>query len=423
METTDLIKKTDLRFNNVSTLIVKVTRRCNLDCTYCYENIVKDGDMSIETFRNLALKVFTSSQKSNITFIFHGGEPTLISNSFYEKAFDYCLDLCNKFNKTVSFNLQTNLLFLNSEKIELFKKYRVSIGASLDSYMDDKESFRKGSNKFLRNFRFAKDNNLSVGVLSTINLSNYNNYNYFVSFLENDLKLNDFKANIVYSVGTGKFLPDIKPEMVFEAQKAILDNMIKNKGYGLVEENLSSQIHRYFTDSDMQQNSLCHSKTCGAGDKVVGITTEGDILPCGRFQWNDENYKLGSIKSEVNDFFQKVEVFHSKESQNWFNCESCDAKKICNFGCQAFISRSQSKANVECLPTKMLFKYFIENKQKLREVYEGLLDRKYIKIGAGYSDEKYGDYTKEPYNDTYSDKYSDNKYNDKYNDEKYSDTK
>jgi uncharacterized protein len=368
--------------------------------------------MSIETFKDLALAVFSSTSKDKITFIFHGGEPTLVNNAFYEAAFDYCLELQEAFNKKAKFNLQTNLLFLTQEKIDLFKRYNVSLGASLDSIMDD--SYRKGTNKFLQNFQFAKENGLRVGILSTINQSNYSHYAGFVQFLEKELCIRDFKANVVYSVGTGKFLPDIQPEMVFAAQKSILENMIANKGYGLVEENLSSQIHWYFTNADIQQNTLCHSKTCGAGSKVIGITTEGELLPCGRFQWNDDNYKLGNLQTDNNNFFDLVANFHSKENQNWFNCDSCEAKRICNYGCQAFICRSMSKANTECLPTKMLYNFFVENESALREVYEGLIDRKYVKIKSGY-DDQYTDYNddNEPYSD-YSDVYLD--YSDGYKD-------
>jgi uncharacterized radical SAM superfamily Fe-S cluster-containing enzyme len=33
----------DFRFSNIDALIIKVTKRCNLDCEYCYEKITKSG--------------------------------------------------------------------------------------------------------------------------------------------------------------------------------------------------------------------------------------------------------------------------------------------------------------------------------------------------------------------------------------------
>jgi uncharacterized protein len=86
----------DIRFLDVSSLIVKVTKRCNLSCDYCYENIVNQGDMSIEVFKDLAYRAFTSSRRDHIDFVFHGGEPTLLPDSFFAEAFETCQTLAKR---------------------------------------------------------------------------------------------------------------------------------------------------------------------------------------------------------------------------------------------------------------------------------------------------------------------------------------
>jgi uncharacterized protein len=422
----------DFRFSGVETLVVKVTRRCNLDCAYCYENITKEGDMNIEIFKILAQKAIESTSSNTINFLFHGGEPTLLPNNFYEQAVEYANELAEQNGKKVQYSMQTNLLFLTSDKLSLFKKHKFSIGASIDGPADFYETMRKGSDKFTRNYFNAIENGVRVGLLATINQTNFDKYDAILEWLQNTLKVNSFKANNVYSVGTGHNLPDMKPEQIFLAQKTIVDYLIKTRGFEVIEDNIKWQLEWYFRDNNHKNTSLCHSQKCGAGSRVLGITTTGEILPCGRFQWNDKDYYLGTLQTENNDFESKIANFHSLVPQNWYDCDGCEAKKICGYGCQAFISRSKSQANVKCLPTKMLYNYFKQNDNILKDVFETMKSRHFVRAGYGDRSDTEHTYSDQNKGDTYSDyrdytdvRYQDEKtYNDQgYKDDVYSDSK
>jgi uncharacterized protein len=410
VQESSLLDKFDLRFSSVDALIIKVTKRCNLNCEYCYENITKTGDMDIDVFRSIAQKAFFNSSKNRIQFIFHGGEPTLLPNSWYNGAFEICKTFGQLSGKEASLSIQTNLTRLTDEKIQLFKENDVSVGVSLDGPSDLSDSMRPGSELAVKNFFRARDSGLDAGILMTINQSNFNKFPMILDWLSNDMAVKDFKANVVYSVGTGNMLPDMKAEEIFMAQKSIVDYMIECKGEKLIEHNLVQQIDWFSRDNDHETKSLCQSKTCGAGTRVLGITSDGNLLPCGRFQWNDSDYFLGNlaIASEIEEFENEVSNFHSLNSANWLDCDNCSARKICGFGCQAFISRSNSRLNVECLATKKLYEYFVERKADILELHQHLLENKRTFLDA-YGDSKYGDGTKTPYSDVYLDKYSDKK--------------
>jgi uncharacterized protein len=376
--------KSDLRFKKVSAVIVKVTNRCNLDCSYCYESVSPHGtDMSIEIYRNIVDSLFENTESNKVNIIFHGGEPTLISDDWYLNAIGYTNAKASVFGKTVSYGLQTNLLKLSDTKIHLFKALKVSLGVSLDGPAII-PSMRGKENLAFQNFLKAKANNLGVGILMTINQVNYKHFDEIMDWLETEANVNNFKANVVTSVGAGVNIPNMKAEQIFEAQHSMLEYMIETSGEKVVEENLCEEIMRFLGDEYFLQSaetSLCHSKTCGAGEKVVGITTEGNILPCGRFQWNDSVYFLGNISTSnttidnLDNFLFSVDKFQNLVPENWFDCSNCEAKSICSYGCQAFIARSKDKANVECLPTKMRFQYYIENRHRIEPLYEVLKSR------------------------------------------------
>ena len=375
--TLNLKKQEDIRFLNIATLIVKVTHRCNLDCAYCYENITKTGqDMSLNTFQDLADKVLLNSRQKEILFLFHGGEPSLISNDWYEQAIHYALTLAKKVGKTAIFSMQSNLLFLNPSKIALYKKYNIHLGISLDG-TENHGTMRGGENKVFQNYLKGIEAGLRIGILTTINQANFDKFDQICEFIHLKTSSKSFKANVVSPVGRGLELPSLKAEQVFMAQSSILQYMIKTKGE-FIEDNLRTEIIRFFATEDERKNmpsTLCHEKQCGAGTTVLGVTPQGDLLPCGRFQWNDDSYFLGYLqtpdRSKAEKGFQKkLEQFHALVPENWYDCDNCAAKKICGFGCQAFIVRSKTKANVDCLPTKMKYRFFQENKDKLKIVYE-----------------------------------------------------
>lgn len=372
---------TDGRFQNVSTLIVKVTHRCNLDCLYCYENISKKGeDMPLETFHLLAEKALSHSSQKEILFLFHGGEPTLLKNEWYEKAIHFALDKAGEQKKRVKFAMQSNLLGLNEAKIALFKRFHINLGISLDGSFELHHSMRGGEDRVFQNFLKIKKAGVQAGILSTINHSNYRQFGDFCQFLVQEARINSFKANVVTPVGRGYNLPPLKAEQVFEAQHAILEFMIRTKGEALLESNLSTEIERFFvgeTQRHQMPETLCQEKRCGAGKTVLGVTPEGQILPCGRFQWDDRSYFMGELSSVNSGVFEeKVNHFHQLVPENWYDCDSCEARKVCGYGCQAFIVRSRENANVDCLPTKMRFRFYQENRKSLQPVYRAILQRK-----------------------------------------------
>lgn len=93
---------------------------------------------------------------------------------------------------------------------------------------------------------------------------------------------------------------------------------------------------------------------------------------------------------------------------------------MCTYACQAFIVQSRSKANVECLPTKMRFAYFKEHRTDLEPVIAEIRRRDSLRstprpIRDGYNDGGrdggYKDYDDRGYKD-----YTDKNYTDKYND-------
>ncbi|MGL5263467.1 MAG: radical SAM protein [Candidatus Rhabdochlamydia sp.] len=127
--------------NRTLFVILKTAERCNLKCKYCYffyggdESFKKHPPfISIKTIHLLnkfLIKGIEDLQLSRIEVIFHGGEPTLQSIKNFE-------EICSLIQKDllglvkITFKIQTNATLITDEWIEIFSKYNIGVGVSLD---------------------------------------------------------------------------------------------------------------------------------------------------------------------------------------------------------------------------------------------------------------------------------------------------
>jgi len=129
-----------MKFDKIDA-VVKLTERCNINCTYCYmfnkgsslyES--KPKQMNMATYEAIARFLVKGAQEvgaSILRIVFHGGEPTMIKPSIFAKYCDVILaEAKGKVN--VELTIQTNAVLINDEWIDVFETNRVHVGISLD---------------------------------------------------------------------------------------------------------------------------------------------------------------------------------------------------------------------------------------------------------------------------------------------------
>jgi uncharacterized protein len=349
--------------------------------------------MSIEVFKKLIDRTMYSSIQNRILIIFHGGEPTLVPVTWYIEAVNYANSLAKKVNKKVSFALQSNVLAMNPEKLAVFNELEINISVSVDGPIVINGTTLRGQDDLtVRNIRKLKEMGLNVGVLATINPVNYDRFHLIMDWLYNELNIKSLKANVMYAVGAGYNFNDLSDDQIYQAQESILNYMLETGGNAVIETNLCLEIKRFIEEDQLiNKMSLCDDRVCGAGKRVFGVNLMGELLPCGRFEWNDNIYNLGDLDdvrdmSSINRFKSTVDEFHNLNPEVWNDCSACEAKKTCRYSCQAFILRSKSKRNVECLSMKRKYKFFLKNRKALEELYNNINNRQF---SAGQEENRY----------------------------------
>jgi uncharacterized protein len=124
-------------------LIVKATRLCNLRCSYCHDwRNGPNQTMSFSVMARTIASALRDKQNDLVEFIWHGGEPTILPISFYEKAL--LIQSCfRRENQTVVNLIQTNGTRITIPWADFLHKNKFIIGISLDGPPEIHDRYRK----------------------------------------------------------------------------------------------------------------------------------------------------------------------------------------------------------------------------------------------------------------------------------------
>ncbi|GAA1151469.1 MULTISPECIES: FxsB family cyclophane-forming radical SAM/SPASM peptide maturase [Streptomyces violaceusniger group] len=170
------------------TFILKVANRCNIDCDYCYVFNSKDQSsrhlparMSLEVARAAARRIgehATANGLRDIHVVLHGGEPLLAGPQHMANLLSTVLEAIPPATN-VRFELQTNGTLLTEAWLNLFERYGVTVGVSLDGppAANDRHRLthtgRSSTASALRGIELLRSRpHLFAGLLAVVDLAN-----------------------------------------------------------------------------------------------------------------------------------------------------------------------------------------------------------------------------------------------------------
>lgn len=126
-----------------SLLVLQPTSYCNLDCSYCYLQHRDDrARMSDSTLRAIARNIIAPCPPDERPLVvWHGGEPMTLPAVWYDKAFTLLERESGGLPLRHAF--QTNAVGVNASWTDLWRKWKVNIGVSLDGPADLHDSRRR----------------------------------------------------------------------------------------------------------------------------------------------------------------------------------------------------------------------------------------------------------------------------------------
>ena len=119
--------------------IIHLTEKCNLNCTYCYQN-KRIRDIKFEDIKNLIDYEISKKSKYSI-IIFYGGEP-LLQKNLIKNTIDYINSKRCKTN--FYYSITTNGTLLDDNFIKYMKDNNfINIAFSFDGMKDTQDLNRK----------------------------------------------------------------------------------------------------------------------------------------------------------------------------------------------------------------------------------------------------------------------------------------
>ena len=108
--------------------IIHLTEKCNLNCTYCYEN-KKNKEISFESIKDLIDYEISRKQAYSI-IVFYGGEP-LLKKNMIKDTIEYINTKKSKTN--FYYGITTNGTLLDEEFIKYMKNNKfIYVAYSID---------------------------------------------------------------------------------------------------------------------------------------------------------------------------------------------------------------------------------------------------------------------------------------------------
>ena len=325
------------------TIILRMTNSCNLNCTYCYDkknrmNINEENefiDKNLDKLVTYINKIQSNpNEKSNI--IFHGGEPLLIKVDIYEKL----IKKLRRNNPNVKFSVQTNATLLNEEFINLFKKYKVNIGISLDGYNEEQNKcriYKDGKNSFdivMKKITLLKDMKAKFGIIMTLSKGVLGHEKELYDFIaENEIGCNMRPA----------FLSDSTDNEYVMSNSEFMKFFINifEIWYADDKRVKLTQIREIYEEFAKALNPEYVLRSCVASDNCfenfVSLDINGELYSCNRL-YNNKDLYYGNINDmTVEELNKKMKELTIRRKENIENskCKKCLIYNYCYGGCPA----------------------------------------------------------------------------------------
>ncbi len=139
----------------IFSVVVKPTHLCNLSCTYCYNDDVRDPVMKPATLERVVEETFAYARDHVpgrlVSFIWHGGEPTIPGVGFYQKV----ADLQHRYGQGATYNnsLQTNGTLLDDQWLDFLATHQYTVSISIDGPAELHDTYRvdrRGNGSYAR---------------------------------------------------------------------------------------------------------------------------------------------------------------------------------------------------------------------------------------------------------------------------------
>jgi len=309
---------------------------CNLSCPYCYEHPMRDaGNFRQKTYS--VEKMLKGLEAEGGGFSLFGGEPLLTDIDDLETILEW------GFKKYGSNGIQTNGVLITDRHIEMFKKYKVHVGISVDGpdEMNDTrwagslEKTREATRKSFDAIKKILQNKISLGLIITVHKKNglpkyRERFKAWVRELQSwgidGARLHPLEIDHS-SVGESLALsPEQNVEFLLDMWEFELNDLNK-PGTRPFRFDIFRDVEDMLRANDT--HATCTFLSCDpyTTHAVQGIDSQGNKANCGRSNKEGINW----IKAKYDGFERQMGLYHTPQEHG--GCGDCRFFLTCKSHC------------------------------------------------------------------------------------------
>lgn len=287
-------------------LIIKVSKLCNLRCTYCYEfpELANRARMSIDDIRRMFwnLKDFTgdSGGKNDhrLNLIWHGGEPFAQPVSYWESIINLQKEVFGEefLKKSIINSVQSNLTLLTKKHLPLLKNH-LQLGFSYDVINDYRVSAggRETSSVVEQKVKWLQSEGIRLGGIAVISKANIGSPKTIAEYFLG--RRIPFRVLPIYmSLDQFSQIQDAAPpyDAYLEFLKTLYELPVTltamKEGIGI---NPYFQAFKIISNRDHQVTMPLPREQAHWAEWVLGVNTNGDVYSPGDLY--DPAFRYGNI--------------------------------------------------------------------------------------------------------------------------------
>lgn len=301
-----------------------LTRKCNMNCSYCFEKDKSGSDADLDRVYNFITNNENFSDVQSKKFYMFGGEP-LLNIEFLDK-------LAQKIQNNPTFSEKQKNTYIHSifnsittngtlidKAMPILKKYNASLQISLDGPEEINDVCRVDYNgkghfkQIMDNIKLCQENGIEYSIHGAVANCNYKNFAKIVKwFIEMQLD-NPKRCNIE------ELLYHNYLQVVFEDNISDEDiNVLLEQYQQSIEIILFSDVLKDYTMSE-KMDCACgflarHGGKCSAANTMFAFDNDMYIYPCHRLMTSGvektlHEYSLGQIGSKEKWNYKFYEQF------------------------------------------------------------------------------------------------------------------
>lgn len=350
---------------------IRITESCNLTCDHCF--IPKNPkNMNMKHINGILKSIHDHTEYGQTILIqLHGGEPTLAGIKRIKTLINL---LKGDSTRNYQFGIQTNLMKIDHEWIELYKEHFNShIGVSWDYGIRKLHgSFDEFEKEFWNNLKFTTENKISAHLVITttkpfMNWVIENSELFFDKLVKNGVE--SLQLERLTKVGWARENWSYIGLTNLEYSQYLSIFYTLHKIY--VEKTGVNLPITPFDDLEIDIKKMLKGRTDGGSgclsgkcdDKFHTIDANGYKVGCTALNSESDNTSINKDETITVKFFEPEEILEARKKRTE-SCENCTFNRICNTGCLTVTKRDVSG---ECSGAKGLLetiKFRIENENK-----------------------------------------------------------